>query len=170
MVEFLAGMTFWHMRRRVTPALAMVAIAVGVLFLAGVGVTAAGPPYPSEPPIRVVLYGIPAALFVLGALGLERMAVPGWLARPCRLLGDTSYSIYLFHLVPLAGATWLAQVLSLGSTALAALVPAAVAAAVGYGVVLGRLVELPLHRWLLVKVAPRRRPAGVPALASTPAE
>lgn len=50
-----------------------------------------------EPPVeRALLYGIPAVALVAGVLGLERRRPIGrW--RPALLLGDASYSIYLWH-------------------------------------------------------------------------
>jgi exopolysaccharide production protein ExoZ len=48
--------------------------------------------------LRVLLFGVPAALLVYGLLACGgesgRLPVPGWLAR----CGDMSYSIYLVHL------------------------------------------------------------------------
>ena len=50
---------------------------------------------------RVLVFGIPAALIVAGALSIEAAhAVPK--VQPFLLLGDASYSIYLAHLFPIA--------------------------------------------------------------------
>lgn len=46
---------------------------------------------------RVVIVGLPAAIFLIGAMGLEAV----FASRPCavmRLLGNASFSLYLFHL------------------------------------------------------------------------
>jgi exopolysaccharide production protein ExoZ len=51
---------------------------------------------------RPLVWGVPAALTVAGALSIElagrRLRAPPWLTRPALLLGDASYCIYLFHL------------------------------------------------------------------------
>lgn len=44
-------------------------------------------------PIRYMIWGIPSAMFVLGAIPLFSMRLP-WLAR----LGDWSFSTYLLHI------------------------------------------------------------------------
>jgi len=46
--------------------------------------------------IRVLSWGVPAALAVYGLLCAERLFRNAWFA-PLVLLGDASYSIYLFH-------------------------------------------------------------------------
>ena len=51
--------------------------------------------------LRVLIFGIPAALIVAGALSIEEARrVPK--VQPFLLLGDASYSIYLAHLFPIA--------------------------------------------------------------------
>jgi len=50
--------------------------------------------------VRVAIFGLPSALIILGAVGLERagrLSIPGFLAK----LGDWSYSLYLSHLLVL---------------------------------------------------------------------
>lgn len=82
--------------------------------------------------IRVLYWGIPAALIVYGALTMERHFTE-W-SRPLAMLGDASYSIYLFHLFPilLIPGPW----------------PLRFAAAVASGVIVWWLVERPLTRLL----------------------
>jgi peptidoglycan/LPS O-acetylase OafA/YrhL len=166
-VEFLAGMTIWRLRHSLTPA---IAVAAGVAAIVGlVAVAAAFADRPVEPldvTARVVLYGIPAGLCVLCAVGLEGLKVPARLARPWRIIGDTSYSLYLFHQVPLAGAAGLGKALGLGQVGFAILLVPAILLAVGYGVVMGRMVELPLHRLLVGRLTGRT----VPAVRSAAAE
>jgi exopolysaccharide production protein ExoZ len=57
--------------------------------------------------LRPVVYGLPAALIVFGALQLEPMLRGAWL-KPLVFLGDASYSLYLSHLLVLAliGQIW----------------------------------------------------------------
>lgn len=45
---------------------------------------------------RLFYYGLPAAVLVLGVIGLERSGVP-FRFEPLKYAGDGSYSIYLFH-------------------------------------------------------------------------
>jgi exopolysaccharide production protein ExoZ len=93
--------------------------------------------------------GIPALMIVAGAVLFERERhVPeiGW----AKLLGDASYSIYLFHPIPQAAMSYASKyVISGKNTAgMAGLVVAETIAALGVGVVVYRLVEQPLLRWL----------------------
>ena len=50
---------------------------------------------------RVLVFGLPAALIVAGALSIEAARAVGKV-QPFLLLGDASYSIYLAHLFPIA--------------------------------------------------------------------
>lgn len=156
MAEFLAGLLVYQARNRLTatlrPPRAFACLAVAVLLLAVEAATGAkaGASMP-----RLLSSGMPALLIVLGAVALEaellrhRTSAP---VRLIRLLGDTSYSIYLFHLCALGGIGTL--ITAYGPTApqlqlLAAAV--AVIMAVGFGVAMGVYVELPLlariRRW-----------------------
>lgn len=85
---------------------------------------------------RIVGYGVPATMIVLGVLA-EEARHPIRLIKPLKLLGDASYSIYLWHLFLVA-----AVFKTLGET------PPAFALAVIGGVAIGllsyRLIERPL--------------------------
>lgn len=48
-----------------------------------------------------LFYGLPFALIVWGIVGLENGERGGWLKRLFIYLGDASYSIYLFHYLPI---------------------------------------------------------------------
>ncbi len=71
----------------------------GILIAAGaIGLCIGG--YHLESP-RALIFGVPAALIVAGALSIEASRyVPKM--QPFLLLGDASYSIYLAHLFPIA--------------------------------------------------------------------
>ena len=97
---------------------------------------------------RTIIFGIPAALILLGMVVLEP-ALDGRRFPPLKLLGDASYSIYLSHVL----------VLSILTSALAgwgAITPAGaavfIAIATGCGLLSYRLLERPLldlmRRWL----------------------
>jgi len=56
---------------------------------------------PQLAPLRVLFWGIPCALILYGTISLESwLRHPGW--NVAVALGDASYSIYLFHLIPIA--------------------------------------------------------------------
>jgi peptidoglycan/LPS O-acetylase OafA/YrhL len=89
-LEFVLGILIWnygasiHSKRWFKPLwLLCLPLVVAAVALSGI--------YSDE--IRFVIWGIPAALFVLGAIPLLNMRLP-WLAR----LGDWSFSTYLLHI------------------------------------------------------------------------
>lgn len=94
---------------------------------------------------RVLLFGVPAAMVVYGALGLERLFAGRW-ANGLVLVGDASYSIYLTHLFPVNALT--------GSSPILPTAKFIISVAVGLAV--HRLVERPMGNW----VARRRTGAG----------
>jgi exopolysaccharide production protein ExoZ len=93
MLEFFAGMAiaFARQRRLVPPRQA----AILALILAFAFMILVSSSHADHWP-RVVYFGVPATLIVLGVVSLE-----DWLsrrpARPLLLLGDASYSLYLSH-------------------------------------------------------------------------
>jgi exopolysaccharide production protein ExoZ len=96
---------------------------------------------------RTLGFGLPAVLIVLGAAGLGNH-VPrlSMLER----LGDASYSIYLFHIlmVTLMSEAW-QRLPGLHTPATAILfVLIALVLASGTGLLIFRLIELPLQKWL----------------------
>jgi exopolysaccharide production protein ExoZ len=101
--------------------------------------------------LRLVAWGVPAALIVYGARALEPRFAGRTLA-PLVMLGDASYSIYLFHFIPveILGRHWLP----------------AIAAGIGTGLTAHWLVERPIMalRPLL------RRYAGLRAIVSAAQE
>lgn len=172
MAEFLAGLLIYQGRNRLAailpPRRALACLAVAVLLLA---VEAATGAKASAPMPRLVSSGVPALLIVVGAVALEaelvrrRTSAP---ARFVRLLGDTSYSIYLFHLCALGGIGTLLTAYGPTDPWLQLVAAAAaVVVAVGFGVAIGVCVELPL----LDRIRRRRHHDGAPRrLTSAPAE
>ena len=108
---------------------------------------------------RPVVWGMPAAAVVYGALGLEKdwgHRVPEWALG----LGDASYAIYLTHGFVLPGmglAMESLRISRLPSTTLVAVVAMVLSA--GLGLVVFRLVELPITLWF------KRRRSGIFAAA-----
>ncbi len=95
---------------------------------------------------RLFLYGVPAALAVYGAVGMERSGV-NRAPRPLLAAGDASYSIYLTHVPVLSAAGRLCAALGLESPVAHALwIVGSTAVAVFGGLVSYRIIELPLVR------------------------
>lgn len=93
---------------------------------------------------RTVLYGIPSALLLMGALASEQQSTP----RQFKLmeqLGDASYSIYLWH--GLAVSVVAMVVVKFGLPALVGFVAAILGGLIG-GVISYQLVERPVTRFL----------------------
>jgi exopolysaccharide production protein ExoZ len=119
------------------------------MIVAGAALTIAAAASPDDR-LRPLLFGIPATLLVAGALCLERWGgIPDW-PRP-RLIGDASYSIYLWHTLAISLTAKLVQPLALPPLALALL---GAGMGMASGIAAYRLIELPLMRRL--KRCPRR--------------
>jgi exopolysaccharide production protein ExoZ len=94
---------------------------------------------------RPLLWGVPAALVVGGALVLEVAGAlrQGRIGRALEHLGDASYSLYLVQLPVVCAFAWFAR-----SLAPVARAPTAFALAIGAGLICYRLIERPLGRVL----------------------
>jgi exopolysaccharide production protein ExoZ len=113
---------------------------------------------------RLLACGVPAVLLLVGALALEP-----WLSQrvwaPIRLIGDASYSIYLFHLLPIFGFSALFRLVPLtGWPQLMGWLLSSIALAILVGIAVHLLVERPLLRFA------RRTGMRPPPLAYVPAE
>ncbi|UPG94986.1 acyltransferase family protein [Luteibacter aegosomatissinici] len=118
---------------------AMAWIAIGTWFVAR---------DPASYPLRVLCWGIPAAVFIYGVATLEvrrRWIMP----RSLQYLGDASFSIYLWHVIvfdAMVGAY--ARLGWVGAVNPAALTALMVAAAMGIGLLSYHYLEKPLLRRL----------------------
>ena len=97
--------------------------------------------------MRVLLFGLPAALVVYGLVALEtarKTILPVWAAR----LGDASYSLYLSHVLVMGALARIgAGFASAGDPMLRpALLLLLVAAAVAFALACHRFIEMPLIR------------------------
>jgi len=104
---------------------------------------------------RPLLWGVPAAAIVAGALSLEARGATiasRWLKTALKTLGDASYAIYLVHLPATA---LVAHTLGYGRPAL--FIPAALAASLAAGLACRAWVEKPLLR--VLRGRGRERPA-----------
>jgi peptidoglycan/LPS O-acetylase OafA/YrhL len=152
-LEFVAGYAISRLRsfRFAAPALI-----VGVILLFGSTreFDAATMLDASTASLRALVFGIPAAMIVYGALGLERLFAGRW-ANPLVWAGDASYSIYLVHLFPI-------NALSGSSEAMPAI---RFVAGVAAGLVVYSFVERPLGQWVARRNR-RRRPVHANRVAA----
>jgi exopolysaccharide production protein ExoZ len=150
-LEFVAGA--WLAKaaaagRLGSPGAAWAAIVAGLLILTVVAVTGAE----VQGWARLLYWGLPALLIVWGALSLEGAGrLP--MARPLKVLGDASYSVYLAHGLALSLAFRL-----IGHRGLP--FPAVVALAAPFGVVTGLVCYALVERPLLAVFHGRRRSSG----------
>jgi peptidoglycan/LPS O-acetylase OafA/YrhL len=107
---------------------------------------------------RILVWGIPALAVVTGAVGLEQKLghlIPAWLLE----IGDASYAIYLFHGFALSAIGVALTHAGLGTTTTIALITIlGFIASVLIGVVIHRIIEIPLATYFR-----RRRQNPMPA-------
>lgn len=108
-LEFIAGGLIGLYWRRLPPSLALPLLVVGAGVFASVMWHLAGI-YPARPPVlsRVLYFGIPSALLLLGAVRWEHACRPK-LPRSLLLIGDSSYSLYLSHVFVISALGWVWQ-------------------------------------------------------------
>lgn len=151
-LEFALGMAIARFGLR----LHLVAIPLGIVFL----VLGDGMALP-----RLIQFGLPAAMIVSGALSLEGK-LPH--IKPLSLLGDASYSIYLFHIMLLA--FWL-KIWTLLAIDRMWFVPLALLFAGGMGTIMHLVVEKPINNWTQKWLSQRRQAGGqassLPSLSAT---
>ncbi|HEY1503144.1 MAG TPA: acyltransferase [Stellaceae bacterium] len=112
----------------------------------------------SESVVRLLSWGVPAALIVKGALLLEPHLRGAW-QRPLIFLGDASYSIYLVNVAALYAAFMEARVLNAASLPLGLIAPTFLAVGVAAGIAVYRFVERPISSALRAQLS-----AALPAL------
>jgi exopolysaccharide production protein ExoZ len=151
--EFLAGMLIYMGYRSVAqmPAnVALLLVTIGLLWL--VSTAFIGSPTLGT---RFVMWGVPAAMIVTGALYLPE--AKGTIGRILAFLGDASYSIYLSHLFTIAATHTVLNFLGIMSPVLF------IAAALAASVAGGALSYLVIERPLLYLTRPSPRPGRQPA-------
>jgi exopolysaccharide production protein ExoZ len=105
--------------------------------------------------LRVLLWGVPAAVIIL-ALALTENSAPVKRLRSWQLLGDASYSIYIVHGVALSAL--LSIVNHLGAPRML-MIPVGAPIAIGLGLGVYRYIERPMTDYLRRR---RRAPVTVP--------
>jgi exopolysaccharide production protein ExoZ len=110
---------------------------------------------------RVLFYGIPAVLVLVGACILEPVARKHY-SPFFGFLGDASYSIYLFHGLVLAvcAGTWSRLGLGGGALSVSVFIPLSIAAAIAASCLAYRLLERPLLTLFKNPIALLRRPSA----------
>lgn len=107
----------------------------------------------AEPLSRVLGFGLPAALVLMGTIGLSPV-IPHWplLER----LGDASFAIYLFHILVLSAVTqvWVKLPAIHSPLTAAVFIVAFLCVISAVGLWLFRYVEQPLHRSLMAAISP----------------
>jgi exopolysaccharide production protein ExoZ len=110
-------------------------------------------------PWRLLSTGIQAALILIGALSVEEV-IRRHPNKLLKLIGDASYSIYLFHLLAIFGWTALYQKIPVKRwTQLIGFIASAMVLAICLGLLIHVAVERPLLKWL--RAWPRQRGAAV---------
>jgi exopolysaccharide production protein ExoZ len=154
LLQFAAGAWLARRRqlgRRILPEIGAALAVIGVALLAAQGLSGL-----RSDLWRPLLWGVPAAMIVAGAVALEPVRAirpPAALLR----LGDASYAIYLCHFIAVALAARL-----IGLAPWWRFVPAAVALSLAAGLICHRWIEKPLIA--ACRAAPRmarRRGSGL---------
>jgi exopolysaccharide production protein ExoZ len=181
-LEFLLGLGIYHCYQsiKISINMALLLLIAGILIciieiVVGFGtIDEAGYTMNIELSMyRSICWGIPAAMIVAGCIFLERSGAgnPIWKNKWVALIGDASYSIYLFHLslfTILAGIY--TRIGFFWDPDLAIILQ--VLLAVGFGIAFYRWVEVPLLRRLRKPGNPSIDPAspsGQPPMPAPPA-
>lgn len=164
MFEFLFGMLLHPVWRYLSAAGAARYRWIWLVsLLGGFVMLAMNPPGPG-----FLMHGLPAVFIVLGAMfAFEGVRVP-----VLRILGDASYSIYLFHLLSFAVSWHVVSILRLSAADPNDMIPVFaiyVVVAACAGIVLHHLLEKPLVRTgnALIKRFDRPRLSSVPVQQTT---
>ena len=153
MLEFVGGMVIARFKNSITPRLACVLLPIGLLLL-GLSTLQTGP--------RVIMWGVPAFAIITGAVATERWGfLPS--SKLLLLLGNSSYSIYLFQVISIDIARNIIQSSNLvGYYQFIALILLSMVMTS----LLGIIVHLLLERRIVRFLAKRRAPARSDVLAA----
>lgn len=103
-LEFLFGVAIANFQSKITKNLSLISLLVSIIIFLMILYFGPGNITESEYILdgslslrRVIIFGIPSALIVIAAVGLESKTVPSLIMQWLIYLGDASYSIYLVH-------------------------------------------------------------------------
>lgn len=153
LLEFVGGMAIglWWKRSRALPAwIGWLALLIAAVLFVGVWTLHTDRP-------RVIIFGLPSVLALIGVLVLERRQRIGRSALPL-LLGNASYSIYLWHTLAISLAVKACALLHLPRFAI---VPVGIASGLAAGVLGYWLIERPLLK--LFRARRQRHGVTIPA-------
>ena len=161
LLEFVAGVWLgkaWFEDRLPGPRAGWAMIVAGLL-----GFAAAGFSGVDVERARALIWGVPAFLLVSGAISVERHgAVPSM--KPLRALGDASYSVYLVHGLAISAVFRALQMAGVTNPVL--LFAASIIAGVAGGMLVYRLVEMPLMQLFKTGMAAKRQATLTPGRAA----
>lgn len=154
-LEFLGGMAVWLLLQRWTPSRAqsLSALVIGAVAFPGMQLFFSVPTLSTYPQM---FFGVPAALLVLGAAGLEKQGL--FLNnKPMLLLGDASYSLYLVHIFVFAAVGKISIVIGLNQSfwGLSMTVVAAVLGSLVASLLFHIFVERPINQSARAMLSPR---------------
>lgn len=102
----------------------------------------------ADPGLRLVSWGVPAALLVAGST-LGSFSPSGWAWRGLAMIGDASYALYLFHSFPIRAVIHLARAGGFDLAAIAwPLLMISVSSAVGLALAIHYAIERPVTKAL----------------------
>jgi exopolysaccharide production protein ExoZ len=149
LIEFAFGLLIARLLRPNGTAQGLSLVGTGVLGLALVSWYGW-----SDESYRLLIWGIPAALIVVGVLAIEHAGTWPRHLRPMEALGDASYSLYLWHgLVIAAGHKFL------GKSVTATLAIAALCIAIAF--ISHAMFEKPAMRFLLARYRGPSAPGAI---------
>jgi exopolysaccharide production protein ExoZ len=163
LVEFLAGTAIGWLVATSRLPLRWGGLILAAAFMLYLGFIVVG----FDATTRVVTMGVPSFLLVLGVVCLEKRYGARPVIQRLARLGDSSYALYLIHIIAIALLLRLANALALGDVLEPAIVALCLAVPlVAVGEFLHRLIELPLlHR---LNRGRSRMPKRQPAETTTP--
>lgn len=112
------------------------------------------------PDVRLIYFGIPAAMLVMAALMMESRIRDGGAWRTLRFLGDASYSIYLSHLMAMA-ISWKIIPPALATAAPWPVLVFQIVFAIAFGALAYVAVERPITDAARRALAPKTRPSEI---------
>jgi exopolysaccharide production protein ExoZ len=163
--EFLFGCAVGSMFQRQAIS---AAYAWPLLFI-GLGVMVAGSAFAFPESTRFIFWGIPSMILLLSCLKLELTHIK--YPRILLLLGDASYSVYLFHVIIIYESRDIARkIIDFSKLPGDIVVPAFAILAIVSGTIVYRLVEAPLNSFLLRLYRTQQRQSKAHTVPATETE